>query len=105
VKPIVRKFIFVKLNILLFYLVSTPQTPASASKTPTPPPSSSSSDDSSAKRQHNYTIDDFHFTKVLGKGSFGKVNSNIFVFQKTKIRLFFLRFYLVFKQRFELMIN
>ncbi|CAF3403872.1 unnamed protein product [Rotaria sp. Silwood1] len=55
--------------------VDTPSTPESSvktTKTPTPPPSSLS-DDSLIKRQHHYTIDDFHFMKVLGKGSFGKV--------------------------------
>lgn len=67
---------------MFFYLApSTPQTSAIAEAAAKPliPPTSSSSDDSSAKRHHRYTIDDFHFMKVLGKGSFGKVDSIFFL--------------------------
>lgn len=62
----------------LFLASSAGQTASNSAKQATPPPfssssSTSSSDDSSSKRKHMNSIDEFHFLKMLGKGSFGKV--------------------------------
>ena len=53
-------------------LASSPnQVVSTTAKQRTPPPCSY--DDISINRKHHNVIDEFNFTKILGKGSFGKV--------------------------------